>query len=98
MLMKKVWISFKIQGIIPDHVEFPLPLFSYLDFYQEVAAVNIFLDAAKKYRLTHAEMRTQRSRFLHQAYRSFSTEAIRAVQKYYLADFILFDYDLNPTF
>ena len=42
MLMKKVWISFKIQGIIPDRVDFPLPLFSDLDFYQEVATVNIF--------------------------------------------------------
>ena len=96
-VLKKLWLSFQIQGYISEQEPFPDVAFSKIaGKTSSVPFSDIMVHAANQSSLTKDESRRQRKKYLTSAYREISAGTLEGIKQIYRADFELFNYDTSP--
>ena len=96
-VMKKLWLSFQIQGYLNNDQRFPresieeLPTKELADYFSEFV-----IKRAEESALTSETSKAQRDRYLTDAYASVSETTLEEIKRLYQADFIMFQYSMNP--
>ncbi|XP_067685965.1 carbohydrate sulfotransferase 11-like [Haliotis asinina] len=91
-LFLRLWKAFQINGYLPEYVK-PPPLFKTTTTAE---FTKIVLDQYRSRPNTPELWRKQRKRFMIDAYKTLSAQALHALKMKYVRDFILFNYNPQP--
>lgn len=96
-LLRKIFISFQIQGYIREDAHFDRNRFGDLKSMNINKIIEVFQNIYKEYPiLNRYEWKKQRQAFMKNAYKFVDREILKEIKKCYNSDFQIFNYDPEP--
>lgn len=93
-LLSRLWTAFQYNGYLPIRAKFPEDKLNIMD---KKSVSKIMENAYNDWKVPKAQKKAQKRNVMVNAYRFLPLTTLRKFQQMFLYDFMLFDYDIEPS-